>query len=123
MEIKDQNLVPAFESDHGETVWELIGNVASNTKAEHSLAICQIAPGKASRKHYHPICEESYYLLSGEAKMVIDDKEENLKAGMSVLISPKQVHQIHNTGTSELKFVAVCIPPWDPECSVFLDEN
>lgn len=121
MEIKRKEDRPAFESDHGETVWELIGRVASQAETKHSFAICEIEPGAASRLHYHPVCEESYYITAGIAKMVIDDEEKQLRSGDSILISPEQKHQIFNVGDKPLTFIAVCVPPWTPDCSVFLD--
>ncbi len=110
-----------FISDNGETVYELIGHVATPGDIKHSLAYIEILPGKASLKHFHPVAEESYYILQGQARMVIENETQTLTPGMSVLIPPKKVHQIFNDGKELLHFMAVCIPAWTPECSVFVD--
>ena len=118
----------------GESVYELIGNstqispaVSPETTIEnpqqpnHSLAQITIAPGAASQPHYHKICHESYYVLSGQAIMIIDKQEFTLDPGLACLILPGQVHQIRNDSSQVLEFLAVCVPAWFPSDSVYLD--
>ncbi|HSQ27205.1 MAG TPA: cupin domain-containing protein [Anaerolineales bacterium] len=117
----------------GESVYELIGNstriqpVAHPNRvdehtlgANHSLAQISIAPGAASKPHYHKICQESYYILSGLAKMYIDEQELDLSPGQACLILPGQVHQICNHGDQILEFLAVCVPAWFASDSVYV---
>lgn len=114
METNHKDNVRPIVSKHGETVWELIA------KANHSLAYVEIAKGKASRPHYHPKAEESYYIISGKARMVIGDETEFLMPGMSVLIPQNKTHQIFNDGQEPLVFLTICVPSWTPDCSVFV---
>lgn len=120
----------------GESVYELIGNttriqpVAHPNRvdehpqgANHSLAQIRIAPGAASKPHYHKICQESYYILSGQAKMTIDDQELELTPGQACLILPGQIHQICNKGNQILEFLAVCVPAWYASDSVYIQEK
>jgi mannose-6-phosphate isomerase-like protein (cupin superfamily) len=44
-----------------------------------------------------------------------------LEAGDTVAIPPNVVHQILNDSKADLTFLAVCAPPWTPDCSVFVD--
>merc|ERR1719384_1763678 len=64
---KEHDLIP-FEAPHGEVIEEIFGNAAGGT-TEHSLARCRIPFGKKALIHYHPIVEESYYILDGEGTM------------------------------------------------------
>ena len=122
MHINRSDNVPAFASPHGEVVYELIGNKAGGSN-RHSLAQIVLPPGKASRKHYHPEAEESYYILSGHGKVKLGDESQNLTAGDTIMIPTGIVHQIFNTSTGNelLIFLAICQPAWTPDNSVYLD--
>lgn len=116
----------------GESVYELIGNsttippdisskldVEHPQHANHSLALISIAPGASSKPHYHKICQESYYILSGQARMRLDEQEIQMERGEACLILPGQVHQITNNSNQTLEFLAVCVPPWFASDSVY----
>ena len=109
-----------LHSPHGEIVYELIGRAPEHGSADrHSLAHIVIPPGKASLLHYHKICEETYYLLRGQARMVLDEKTFTANPGEAILVLPQQRHQIFNTGNSDLEFLAICAPAWYPEDSYY----
>ena len=106
---------------HGEAIYDLLSR--ENGKSEiHSVAIATLAVGKASLMHYHPVAEESYYILNGHAKMVLGEEEAELEPGQIVLIPPGINHKIYNTGKETLEFLVVCVPAWEPGNTVFLEE-
>jgi mannose-6-phosphate isomerase-like protein (cupin superfamily) len=105
-------------SDHGEIVYELLGNAAGGSR-QHSLAHIELPPGKASLPHHHPKAEESYYILSGVARLVVDGTTYRLDPGQAAVITPGMVHQIFNDGPTALHFLAVCAPAWTPTNSVY----
>ena len=72
--------------------------------------------------HYHPVAEESYYILKGHAKMVLGQEEATLKPGQIVLIPPGTNHKIYNAGKETLEFLVVCVPAWEPGNTVFLEK-
>jgi mannose-6-phosphate isomerase-like protein (cupin superfamily) len=107
---------------HGELIRELIGRTATKGFApRHSVAHITLPPGKSSLLHYHPEAEESYYILSGRARLLIGEEEVLVVAGTAVLIPALQPHQITNIGSDDLTFLAVCVPAWEPDNSVFLE--
>lgn len=120
MHIRHAREIVPLTSPHGEIVFELLGAAAGGAGA-HSLAQVLIPPGKASRKHYHPLAEESYYILAGNARLELDEKIAQLGPGDAVAIPPGAVHQIHNAGDTDLVLLAVCVPAWTPDNSVYLD--
>ena len=120
MDIRNAASTQGFASEHGEIVYELLGAAVGNSD-KHSLAQIVIPPGKASRKHYHPVAEESYYILSGTARLEVDGVTSTLGPGDSVLLVPLQVHQISNAGEDNVVLLAVCVPAWTPDNSVYLD--
>ena len=120
MHIKSATEMTGFETAHGEIVREVLGHTAGGA-SEHSVAHITLPPGKASLKHCHPAIEESYYILSGQGRIMIDNEERLLKAGDAVAIPTSAVHQIVNESHETLIFLAVCTPPWSPDCSIFID--
>jgi len=121
MNVRNAQHVRGVESAHGEVVYELLGAFAGGSRT-HSLAQIVIPPGKGSLKHHHPVAEESYYILSGTARMELDGEIAELGPGDSVIIRPHQVHQIANAGESDLTLLAICVPAWTPDNSIFLDD-
>ncbi|MBN2306289.1 MAG: cupin domain-containing protein [Anaerolineae bacterium] len=118
--VKNAKNVTPLNSEHGEIVHELIGHAAGGSQA-YSLAEIVIPPGKGSLKHYHPVAEESYYIRSGTARLDIDGDTIMLGPGDSVAILPNKIHQIFNAGETDMVLLAVCVPAWTPDNSVYLD--
>jgi mannose-6-phosphate isomerase-like protein (cupin superfamily) len=111
---KEKVLNP-LQNPTGESVYELIGSsVSSGHASAHSVALIEIPPGFSSEQHYHKVGEETYYILSGSAKMVVDGLEYMLAKGQACLIQPYEHHQISNNGNENLEFIAVCAPGWTP---------
>ena len=109
-----QEILKPLTSPWGETVYELVGSASASGGAFlHSLAQIVIAPGRSSIMHYHKVSEETYYILAGTARMVIDGRELALLSGQACLIQPHEWHQIFNPGETDLEFLAVCTPPWN----------
>jgi mannose-6-phosphate isomerase-like protein (cupin superfamily) len=107
-------------SDHGEIVYELVGQAAEHGGAiQHSVAYIVIPTGKSSLAHYHQFSEETYYILKGVARMVIDEDIFSFSPGQACLILPGQTHRIFNTGEGDLEFLAVSAPAWVPGDSYF----
>lgn len=122
MHIQRSDNVPAFASPSGEVIHELIGEKAGDISG-HSVAQITLPPGKSAQKHYHPVAEESYYILAGRGRVTIDDETREITAGDTIYIPPKAVHTIknHTAGQENLIFLAVCIPAWTPDNSVYVD--
>ncbi len=107
--------------ENGQVIYELIGRKASGTNI-HSLVRIEFPAGSNSRPHYHPIAEESYYILQGEARLEIDGETCLLKSEDAVLIRPGQHHQIWALGDEPLVLLLACAPAWELSDMVFLDE-
>lgn len=111
-----------FVNTTGERVYEMLGAPEHIGAAKyHSFSHVVIPAGCHSRPHYHPVAEETYYILSGEGRMIVDDSVLKLIPGDALLIQTLEKHQIFNDGDSDLEFIAVCAPAWTPDNSVYLD--
>ena len=113
---------PEMTSSSGETLQEILGLQTGDCKS-HSLAVVTIPPGKSSSAHYHKDSDESYLILSGQARLTLDKKDYELDAGDACLIQPQEVHQIFNESDQELIFLAVCIPAWHPDDSFDITDS
>ena len=110
--------IAPIEQPDGTRVRELAGNSAGGL-AQHSIAQITLPPGKSSRRHYHPRVEESYIVLAGSAQVKVGDEIHAARIGELIAIPPPQPHQITNLGKDDVIFLAICCPPWTPDCSVF----
>jgi mannose-6-phosphate isomerase-like protein (cupin superfamily) len=118
------NITQPLTQPLGETVFELVGSAAHSGSARlHSVAHILIPPGKSSSAHYHKYAEETYYILSGQGRMLVDGQEYSLSPGQACLIHAPEMHQIFNDGMVDLEFLAVCAPAWTPDDSFLAGES
>lgn len=110
---KKSKYPPQIKNQGGEIIQELLGLKAGSVSS-HSIAEITLPPGKTVVPHFHKETEETYLILSGLASMQIDGIQFDLQAGETVLIEPKEVHQITNHSENNLVFLAVCVPAWHP---------
>jgi len=68
----------------------------------------EVAPGGYTPKHSHSF-EHEVFVLEGEGVVLEGDVEHRLRAGDFVLVTPDEVHQFRNTGSTPLKFL--CLVP------------
>lgn len=118
---RKEHVKEPFVNPSGEKIYELIGSSErAGGSVKHSLAYGVVPPSGSSSLHYHPQDEETYYILKGTANMVIDGKEHQVKAGDAVFIQRLERHQIFATGNTDLEYIVVCAPAWQPSNSVYL---
>jgi mannose-6-phosphate isomerase-like protein (cupin superfamily) len=119
--VRKEDVKKPVRNPLGEIIYEMIGAPEELGGTEkHSFVIVTIPPGKSSAPHYHSISEETYYVLQGSARMVIDEKAFDLAAGQACLIEPLEKHQILNMGNEDLEFITVSAPAWTPDDSTFV---
>lgn len=68
----------------------------------------ELAPGGHTPKHFHPY-EHEIYVLQGEGVILDGDVERPLRPGDVVLVSPDDVHQFKNVGSTPFKML--CLIP------------
>lgn len=116
-----QDSTSPIHTPHGETICELIGRAVVQPTDTHSVAHVLIPPGSSTLLHSHPSTEESYYILKGKARMLLDDEEALLSPGQIVLIAPGQRHKIFTVGSDPLEMLVVCVPAWEPTNTIWLE--
>jgi mannose-6-phosphate isomerase-like protein (cupin superfamily) len=58
--------------------------------------------GEIAGAHSHPDMTEVFFILSGTGQMRIDGKAIELESGMCITVEAGEVHEIENTGETEL---------------------
>lgn len=91
--------------DWGEIIW-LDSHDLTGTD---SLTVGKVTiyPGERNAEHYHPNCDESLYLLSGELEHTIGEDATTLTAGDLIHIPKAERHQATNTGSDDAVAVIV----------------
>jgi len=107
---------------NGETIYEIIGRFTGEKSDVHSVAHISLAANKSTILHYHPETEESYYILKGKGRMIVGDEERIIESGQVVLIPKMKKHKLYNLEDGPLEMIAVCVPAWEPENTVWLEE-
>ncbi|NHI88991.1 MAG: cupin domain-containing protein [Candidatus Thorarchaeota archaeon] len=81
----------------------------------YSLAHAALPPTKTSLPHRFISASEVYYILKGEGIMHIDDETQIVGAGDTIYIPPKAVQSIENNGKTDLEFLCIVYPEWQPD--------
>jgi uncharacterized cupin superfamily protein len=89
-----------------------IGRVANHIGAQKlGYNVTAIPPGKSAYPfHSHRINEEMFFVLQGSGEIRIGPKTFPIRSGDFIAClpgGPEAAHQIRNSGTEELKFLAV----------------
>lgn len=88
-----------------------------------SVARARVEPGTRTRRHSLKQVWERYLIFSGEGMVEVGDRPPTrVRGGDLVSIPPGVAQCIHNPGTVDLVFYAICSPRFTPDCYVDLDD-
>ena len=107
---------------NGEIIYELIGRKVAGTTDRHSLAYIVMPSGATSIKHFHPSDEETYYILKRRAIMLLNSEATTVTSGHTIYIAPGKSHKITNVDDGNLEYLAVTVPAWHADSSVYLEK-
>jgi mannose-6-phosphate isomerase-like protein (cupin superfamily) len=113
MDVKSVESVEAFVTKDGSTIREL-----HHTEVQ-SLAEATLEVEQATERHYHRLSEEIYFVLKGQGRMEVDGDVTQVRPGDAVLIPAGAWHQLENNGTSELRILCCCAPPYSHDDTFF----
>jgi mannose-6-phosphate isomerase-like protein (cupin superfamily) len=100
-----------FTTKDGSTIRELHHTFVQ------SLAEASLGAGAETRRHYHAVTEEIYFVLEGEGQMEVDDLHRRVGPGDAVLIPAGARHQI--TAETPLRFLCCCAPAYSDDDTFF----
>lgn len=109
--VKKLDQCSEFTANDGCRIREVLHPKNDPLELPYSLAVARVEAGK--RTYKHRLREtEVYYILAGSGRMHIDEGSREVTADDAILIPPGTVQWIENTGTDELRFIALVNPPW-----------
>jgi mannose-6-phosphate isomerase-like protein (cupin superfamily) len=102
-----------FATKDGSTIREL-----HHTPAQ-SLAEATLEPDQATERHYHRRTEEIYLVTKGSGSLEVDGETRRVRPGDAILIPPGAWHTLENNGSSELRILCCCSPPYSHDDTFF----
>ena len=103
-----------FEAPFERTITHLVAPWTVGSKHVW-LGIGEYPVGSTSNAHLHETMEETFYCISGNGQIKVEDTVFDVTSGDAVYVEPGETHQIINlTGTEMLKLVSVVTPPFTP---------
>lgn len=109
---KSTQNVPQFIAGDKTLIRELLHPKNDGLNLDFSLAHATVEVGKASIPHILQKSTETYYILQGEGRVFIDDKEQDMQVGDLVFIPAGAKQYIENIGSIALIFLCIVSPPW-----------
>ncbi|HEX6788015.1 MAG TPA: cupin domain-containing protein [Gaiellaceae bacterium] len=113
MDVTSIDKAEPFVTKDGSTIREL------HHTAEQSLAEATLEPDQATERHYHRATEEIYVVLKGSGRMEVDGDTRTVRRGDAVLIPAGAWHTLENNGSSELRILCCCSPPYSHDDTFF----
>jgi mannose-6-phosphate isomerase-like protein (cupin superfamily) len=80
-----------------------------------SLSHAFIGPHGKTVPHRLAGSSEIYYILSGRAKLFVEDDTIELAKGRAIAIAPFAVQHVENDSDEKLEFLCIVTPPWKKE--------
>ena len=87
---------------------------------DFSIAYGELKVGEKTKRHVMEMTE-MYYILEGEGKLKINKDVYKIKQDMYIKVPPDSIQQLENTGKTNLRFLCIVTPPYDPENEIILD--
>ena len=109
--VMDPEKLPVWQSRDGAR--RISPLVAGDTCSARGLytAMFWVAPGRRTLPDVHPDAEEIYYVVSGQARLVMGEETFEVSRGMTVYVPEGVTHQSFNTGNEDLCYFCVFSPP------------
>ncbi len=111
-----------YRTKDGSTIREWAGPGYAAKAANQSVAEATVPVGSQTAAHLHRSSEEAYLVSAGRGLLRVGDEERQVEAGDCAVIPPGEVHQLRNTGDSDLVVVCVCSPPYSHEDTVLVEQ-
>jgi mannose-6-phosphate isomerase-like protein (cupin superfamily) len=68
-----------------------------------------LGAGKQFARHYHEDMQEIFIILQGQAEIAVGAETADLQRGDTVVIDPREIHQMRNHGSEEVEYLAIGI--------------
>jgi mannose-6-phosphate isomerase-like protein (cupin superfamily) len=106
----------------GSALRELFHRAKGEFPFGYSLAHAVVKPGERTKLHRLK-SSEVYYILAGHGLIRVEREAVEVAAGQAVYIPPFRTQSIENTGETNLAFLCIVDPAWDPGDEEVLPEG
>jgi mannose-6-phosphate isomerase-like protein (cupin superfamily) len=113
MDVTSIDKAEPFATKDGSTIREL------HHTALQSLAEATLEPDQATERHYHRATEEIYLVTKGSGLMEVDGDTRAVRPGDAILIPAGAWHTLENNGSSDLRILCCCSPPYSHDDTFF----
>jgi mannose-6-phosphate isomerase-like protein (cupin superfamily) len=70
----------------------------------------RVPAGGSEVMHHHTVARQFFFILEGEATMVFENEEVEMKKGDGLEIPPQTRHQFKNRSEADVYFLAISVP-------------
>ncbi|WP_220093834.1 cupin domain-containing protein [Gryllotalpicola protaetiae] len=112
---KSAVVVPAAEGKVEVQPWgKLVWFVSGPQESSETMTVgrCYISPNQQNGRHYHPNCDEVLHVLQGEIEHSAGDERVIMRAGDTISIPAKVIHNARNLGAEEAVMVISFSSPY-----------
>jgi mannose-6-phosphate isomerase-like protein (cupin superfamily) len=114
MFIRDLKICEEIVAGDKTILREILHPDKADLEIRYSLAHASVEPAQSSLPHRLKT-SEVYYILQGEGIIYVDDESAAVHAGQAIYIPPNSTQHIKNTGDSDLQFLCIVDPAWQPD--------
>ena len=111
--------VRPYVTRDGSLIRELL-HPAQHGNTAQSLAEAEVEAGASTQLHYHTRSEELYHIVAGQGLMQLGTEQFAVGVSDTVCIPPGTPHCITNTGTTALRILCCCAPPYAHDDTVLV---
>ena len=109
--ISHEQNAPSFKAGDATLLQEILHPQNHSCAIGYSIAKAELAVGTSSLPH-QLVGSETYYILSGEGIIYIDDQNFELTTGSIAWVPPHAQQWVKNTGDTSLVFICIVEPFW-----------
>ncbi|MBP8591091.1 cupin domain-containing protein [Candidatus Shapirobacteria bacterium] len=82
------------------------------------LVVMSLLPGEEIGMEVHPAVDQFFRIEEGEAKVIIDGEEHEVRDGFAIIVPAGSQHNVINTGSNPLKLYTLYSPPNHPDGTI-----
>lgn len=104
----ESGFVPASHEDpNNPGVLKRVIATASDLQAGQVQMVnwARLPVGHSFNSHYHEDMQEVFVLLKGNVTMKVDQETVTMNSGDTVIIAPREIHQMTNIGTEQAEYI------------------
>ena len=102
MKITNLQDLPEQEVSHNREIKKKVMLTGGDLPHLTNFSQAVFAPGQIASSHFHQDMCEVFFVISGEGKICVDDRDYALTPGVCIAVSVGETHEITNNGSKDL---------------------